>query len=295
MNADAPSDARQRGFCPSNLLSTVVWSRPCALRIKLNMNVSTIDAEPFAWLNPRRIIRGRAVKPEPLSDAEFDRLNSVLARFGDKNSMNLEQLDGFLAALVCGPDTVPPSEYLPVIWGDDIVLEDTFHAQPLLQDFLSLMIRHWNVMVDTLQSGGVYLPLLLEDQNGISHANDWAIGFLRGMELRSELWVDLLKDEKHGGWLVPILALAHEHSPDLELRPYGVQPVSPERREQLIVGIAAAVTGIYRHFETQRVIESEQLSRTTVRRIVPKTGRNDPCPCGSGQKFKHCCGRTTLH
>ncbi|WP_371924923.1 SEC-C metal-binding domain-containing protein [Endozoicomonas sp. SCSIO W0465] len=26
-------------------------------------------------------------------------------------------------------------------------------------------------------------------------------------------------------------------------------------------------------------------------RADPKTGRNDPCPCGSGQKFKKCCGR----
>jgi len=26
-------------------------------------------------------------------------------------------------------------------------------------------------------------------------------------------------------------------------------------------------------------------------RTGPKVGRNDPCPCGSGKKFKHCCGR----
>ena len=29
----------------------------------------------------------------------------------------------------------------------------------------------------------------------------------------------------------------------------------------------------------------------TVRRETPKVGRNDPCPCGSGKKYKHCCGR----
>ena len=29
----------------------------------------------------------------------------------------------------------------------------------------------------------------------------------------------------------------------------------------------------------------------TVKRKVPKVGRNDPCPCGSGKKYKHCCGR----
>ena len=30
----------------------------------------------------------------------------------------------------------------------------------------------------------------------------------------------------------------------------------------------------------------------TVMRATPKVGRNDPCPCGSGKKYKNCCGRT---
>jgi len=29
-----------------------------------------------------------------------------------------------------------------------------------------------------------------------------------------------------------------------------------------------------------------------IKRDLPKVGRNDPCPCGSGKKFKSCCGRT---
>ena len=28
-----------------------------------------------------------------------------------------------------------------------------------------------------------------------------------------------------------------------------------------------------------------------VRRAMPKVGRNEPCPCGSGKKYKNCCGR----
>ncbi|HVI62575.1 MAG TPA: UPF0149 family protein, partial [Bradyrhizobium sp.] len=70
------------------------------------------------------------MKPEPLTDAELERLSAILERFGDKRSMNLEKLDGFIAALVCGPDIILPSEYLPEIWGGDIVLEGTFAAQP---------------------------------------------------------------------------------------------------------------------------------------------------------------------
>ena len=50
--------------------------------------------------------------------------------------MNLEQMDGFLSALICSPDLVPPSEYLPVIWGDDMVLENEFSAQAHARGFL---------------------------------------------------------------------------------------------------------------------------------------------------------------
>ena len=34
-------------------------------------------------------------------------------------------------------------------------------------------------------------------------------------------------------------------------------------------------------------------ARATVQREAPKVGRNDPCPCGSGKKYKKCCGRNT--
>lgn len=34
--------------------------------------------------------------------------------------MNIEQLDGFFAALIAGPDVVPPSEYLPEVFGGEV-------------------------------------------------------------------------------------------------------------------------------------------------------------------------------
>ena len=37
--------------------------------------------------------------------------------------------------------------------------------------------------------------------------------------------------------------------------------------------------------------QRSQGDNITVRRTMPKVGRNDPCPCGSGKKYKHCCGR----
>ena len=38
--------------------------------------------------------------------------------------------------------------------------------------------------------------------------------------------------------------------------------------------------------------KDESLGKAPVRRAEKKIGPNDPCPCGSGRKYKHCCGRT---
>ena len=38
--------------------------------------------------------------------------------------------------------------------------------------------------------------------------------------------------------------------------------------------------------------EELELVIPSARRESPKVGRNDPCPCGSGKKYKNCCGRT---
>lgn len=43
--------------------------------------------------------------------------------------------------------------------------------------------------------------------------------------------------------------------------------------------------------ERRKELYKEQKQSTTVHNENRKVGRNDPCPCGSGKKFKHCCGK----
>jgi preprotein translocase subunit SecA len=43
--------------------------------------------------------------------------------------------------------------------------------------------------------------------------------------------------------------------------------------------------------EAPRAQSEVQLPKVTIRRETPKVGRNDPCPCGSGKKYKHCHGK----
>jgi hypothetical protein len=47
----------------------------------------------------------------------------------------------------------------------------------VLQDFLSLIMRHWNVIADTLYSGDVFLPLLLEADDGATPCQRLGDGF----------------------------------------------------------------------------------------------------------------------
>jgi SEC-C motif len=44
--------------------------------------------------------------------------------------------------------------------------------------------------------------------------------------------------------------------------------------------------------QTEKNGEELELVIPAARREAPKVGRNDPCPCGSGKKYKNCCGRT---
>lgn len=113
-----------------------------------------------------------AAMTQALTDAEYDRITSMLARFSSERAMNLEMLDGFFAALVCSPDMVRPSEYLREIWGGAMSDDEAFGGQSDLQTFLELVMRHWNTVVHSLNSEDVFLPLLLEGDDGVALAND---------------------------------------------------------------------------------------------------------------------------
>lgn len=232
--------------------------------------------------------------PQPLSENEFDTLSAGLTVMGSR-AMNLEQLDGFLAALACSPEEIPQTEWLREVLGFDLMKDDQLPSEPSTRTLLALLSRHRDDIAHTLRSGGVLTPLLIADAQGEYPANDWANGFLRGTGLRRGAWAALLDDDEHAGSIVPIFALAHEHDPDPKMRPYK-EPITAEIRERLIIGAAAGVMNIYRYFR-ERPAETKFSLRDTspFQRFAPKVGRNEPCPCGSGKKYKLCCGRVTFH
>jgi uncharacterized protein len=85
-----------------------------------------------------------------------------------------------------------------------------FRSLEEANEILGLMMRHWNTIAGTLFKGEVYVPLLLEDENGMAHGNDWAHGFMRGTLMRHDGWAKLVDDEEHGGCMVPIFMLHYD-------------------------------------------------------------------------------------
>jgi uncharacterized protein len=109
--------------------------------------------------------------------------------------------------------------------------------------------------------------------------------------MRQHGWAELMDDEEHGGCLVPMMILFHEQDEDPEMRP---EPISPEKREDIKAHMAAGLLQSYRYFRAQRRVNASA-HRSEPRRSTPKVGRNDPCPCGSGRKYKKCCGGATVN
>ena len=81
---------------------------------------------------------------EPLSDTELDELEGFLASdLVPQDCMDLEMLDGFLTAIVSGPDSVQPSEWLPQVWSDGARSSNpAFASNEQAQRIMGLVLRH---------------------------------------------------------------------------------------------------------------------------------------------------------
>jgi uncharacterized protein len=218
----------------------------------------------------------------PLSESELDQLDQFLISIGP-TAMDLEELDGFLSALIVGPELVKLSEYWPEVIGE---VEFEFKTQEEAAQMLGLILRHWNTISSTLDAEEIYEPVLIQDDAGVATGQGWATGFMHGVRLRFEAWESFIDNDETAGLILPIIMLAHEDDPDSNLR---TPTLAPDKRENVLVSIAASLPQMFKHFQAKRQQPTEPY-----RRSEPKTGRNDPCSCGSGKKFKNCCGANPM-
>jgi uncharacterized protein len=223
---------------------------------------------------------------ESLSEAELDQLSDFLAGLKNSDALTLEGMDGLFSALIAGPQTVLPSEYLPVIWGGELPDENAFPSIEAANAMLSLIMRHWNSIISELEADGVHIPLVFEVETGAVSGREWARGFMRGVDFARLGWNELFQSDDEGQ-LITIPVVAGEVDPE-----WPHAPMTAEKSTELIGWMAAGLARSYRHFAHQRLERTQSAGRPSEspRRAAPKVGRNEPCPCGSGKKFKRCCG-----
>ena len=259
-----------------------------------------------------------------LSNEELQELDELLDSLRERSEEvpQWEFCDGFLTAVVCTRRAISVGEWLPMLLGDgeDLQVPD---GQPLPQlevfasaeqqaRFLELAQRRVDeirTQLDTevkslaedeafqpevLDTRGAILVLPeaeraeIEDEEVPSFAQVWALGFMFVVENWAEEWA-APRDKEAAQWLDAamefIVNLTEDDTDEPALNLYeetGPASTSQER----VDAFGEAVWAVY---------DLRQLWRSMGPRVEAvvkgeQPGRNDPCSCGSGKKFKKCCG-----
>jgi uncharacterized protein len=221
----------------------------------------------------------------PLSDREFDELDRFLLsdRCSDE-CMTLDALHGFVTALVLGPEQVSLAEWLPRVWGPAPEDAPQFRSAQEMDRITGLIARFANEISITFEvAPKEFEPLFSQfEENGQTYIDGepWAWGFWEAMQLRAEAWQAAWEAPEMAPLLRPIELLGAEEVEEEDLQKVD----TPAKVHRLSIEIEAALPAIRRYWQGKRK------SIEPVKREEPKSGRNDLCPCGSGKKFKKCCG-----
>ena len=100
--------------------------------------------------------------------------------------MNVVRLDGYVAALIVYPDTIPQSEWLPGVWGSDLGFEDADGTEATVA---AVMGHYSRIARELAESPEDYAPVLGTDaDSGEALWEPWIGGFERAMRLRRGVW-----------------------------------------------------------------------------------------------------------
>lgn len=248
-----------------------------------------------------------APEPGPLTPEDFDALDAELdlLREQDEEIPQWEFCEGFLAALACMRREVPPEEYWSVLLGEEFRpmqhMEFVWRWRRRWQEIASALDAPVELLEDertyhpeALDTRGAILSLPAEERaegdlaNVPAYGQVWALGFMYAVESWPEDWLpprDAETAEMLDAALEDIVALTEDDKGEPAVSMYsedGPPSVSNERLDALGAGIWAVYT-------------LRQVWRSLGPRIAPlrkeaEPGRNDPCPCGSGKKYKKCHG-----
>ncbi len=192
---------------------------------------------------------------EPLTEVEMDELESFLASDAvPPDCMDLEMLDGYLTAVVSGPEQIQPSEWLPQMWSEGgKSATPAYVDNDQAQRIMALVLRHMVGIQRTLaESPTRFRPLLYvpdEAARNTEHAppeaTAWCEGYMSGVKLRDSEWQPLYDAQDSRDWVFPIEALAFGEREE----EFTEWIDSDEKREGLIEELPLAAVLIYRFWQ----------------------------------------------
>ena len=258
----------------------------------LDEALKTIDEEGIESLIGLPAELQKGMFDTQLSEAELDELDDFLAGEAIQDtSMDVATLDGFLTAIAIGPRFVSPSEWLPWVWDmDDGEAEAQFNNEAQASRIISFIMRHYNAVTHAFSTDATsFEPIFWRgDQWG---AAEWSEGFIMGFRFNDDAWSQLAI--KHPTWFAPFLRLGNEDVAEIDM--------TNGKAENLVNEIEPSLLKIHAYWQENSEFQtagqaSDDLSTSSRREFEqvlvggPKVGRNEPCPCGSGLKYKKCCG-----
>lgn len=224
---------------------------------------------------------------EALTAAELEELDALLAHFEDTPS--LEELDGLFCALITGPVEVPQEEWLAAVVGE----APEWASEAQAQRTIELLLKHWHAVADgfredwsgiTPEVGAeiMFFPLMDDPvESGHPLGEGWARGFRAGLDWLEEPHWDALEEDEE---CVAVLGLIATLDSGEDNRG---KPITEDDRDSIISPMSAGLQYLYTFWRRWlRVINAPREPH----RAEDVPGRNDPCSCGSGKKFKKCCG-----
>lgn len=232
--------------------------------------------------------------PPDSSEADLAALEDCCRRLGGfRAGLDLEWVDGFLTAVAAGPRHADTHEWLPALAADDFArcfADPADHAQAVATLEARLAVLRRQLDPEALLDDPDRLrlaPLLLEPVPGeVEHGAAWGEGFMAAVAALPGDWPEPDADTEDGRHardaLAAIAALALDATvpaTDLAAR----RPGEPPGRDALIDDALWAAQDL-------RLYWIDHAPRPATIRHAPQPGRNDPCPCGSGRKFKKCHG-----
>lgn len=195
--------------------------------------------------------------------------------------MLLTELDGFLTGLVVCPEAVPADEWMTIVWGADVDGVPPFDDPLDVQWFTkAVAARRYEVSRD-LARGRLQPIFDIAERDGEVLWEYWVDGFAEAIALRPTAWDALATDpDWAASWhhLGTLIAIAHEES--------GLDSIAINAMQDRV---ADDLPDIVQRLYAARARIVGSLPAVTPASAL-KVGRNDPCPCGSAKKHKHCCG-----